>query len=116
MHPEGVMSAARVRSCANFWRTKASGAGSLADGASTRCWAVRPASTRTSTSCCSGAEHLRAVLTDGDGGQIDIRVLGDDLSPMWLTDRVLEAGSLDEVDPQRTGGQGRAGRRRATIH
>ena len=35
------------------------------------------------------------VLTDGDGGQVDIHVLRDDLSPMWVTDRELEAGALD---------------------
>ena len=35
------------------------------------------------------------VLTDGDGGQVDVHVLGDDLSPMWITGRALIAGALD---------------------
>ncbi len=35
------------------------------------------------------------VLTDGEGGQVDIHVLRDDLSPMWITDREFEAGALD---------------------
>ena len=35
------------------------------------------------------------VLADGEGGQVDIHVLRDDLSPMWSTDRALEAGALD---------------------
>ena len=35
------------------------------------------------------------VLTDGEEGQVDIHVLGDDLSPMWVTDRVFVAGALD---------------------
>lgn len=35
------------------------------------------------------------VLTDGEGAQVDIHVLRDDRSPMWITDRALEAGALD---------------------
>jgi lincosamide nucleotidyltransferase A/C/D/E len=35
------------------------------------------------------------VLTDGEGGQVDIHVLRDDLSPMWITDRAFEAAALD---------------------
>jgi lincosamide nucleotidyltransferase A/C/D/E len=35
------------------------------------------------------------VLTDGRGGQVDVHVLRDDLSPMWITDRAFEAGALD---------------------
>jgi lincosamide nucleotidyltransferase A/C/D/E len=35
------------------------------------------------------------VLTDGEGGQVDVHVLRDDLSPLWITDRAFEAGALD---------------------
>lgn len=35
------------------------------------------------------------VLTDGKGEQVDVHVLRDDLSPMWITDRPIEAGALD---------------------
>ncbi len=35
------------------------------------------------------------VLTDDEGGQIDVHVLRDDLTPMWITDRALDTGALD---------------------
>ena len=35
------------------------------------------------------------VLTDGEGSQVDVHVLRDDLSPMWITDRALPASALD---------------------
>jgi lincosamide nucleotidyltransferase A/C/D/E len=35
------------------------------------------------------------VLVDADGGQVDVHVLDDDLSPLWVTDRPLEDGALD---------------------
>ena len=35
------------------------------------------------------------VLTDGDGAEVDVHVLGDDLAPLWITDRAFVAGALD---------------------
>jgi len=35
------------------------------------------------------------VLSDREGSQIDVHVLGDDLSPMWITDRTFIAGALE---------------------
>ena len=35
------------------------------------------------------------VLTDREGGQVDIHVLRDDLSPSWITDRAFVPGALE---------------------
>ena len=35
------------------------------------------------------------VLTDGEGAEVDVHVLGDDLAPLWITDRAFVAGALD---------------------
>jgi lincosamide nucleotidyltransferase A/C/D/E len=35
------------------------------------------------------------VLSDREESQIDVHVLGDDLSPMWITDRALIVGALE---------------------
>jgi lincosamide nucleotidyltransferase A/C/D/E len=35
------------------------------------------------------------VLTDDRGSQVDVHVLHDDLSPMWVTDRAFIAGALE---------------------
>ena len=48
------------------------------------------------TGCPEGTALPTAyVLTDSEGGQVDIHVLREDLSPMWITDRAPEAGALD---------------------
>ncbi len=35
------------------------------------------------------------VLIDTDGRQVDVHVLEDDLSPLWITDRTFIEGALD---------------------
>jgi len=39
--------------------------------------------------------HTAYVLVDGDGRQIDVHVLDDDLTPLWTTDRAFVSGALE---------------------